>query len=406
MEKKIKIAFIKYAGLSAGGTEKFLQTVATNLDKDRFEVDYYYYCDASPYVGSDYRHADTNQERLRYIKERNINLVKFKVEAKDINTYTHDWVNTDFWDVFDEKKYDIIQTGRAGHPEYPFYKIKKTPIVDSIHTLAGVDNSYNISRVMHITKWSARQWVKMRGDKKRIVLVSHPMEIKPEVGDLKKELSLEGKFVFGLHQRDDDSIFSDIPLKAYKKIENENTAFVIMGGSNLYEKQAKDLGIKNFTKLPHSGNPQDIYNFLQTLTVYSHGRKDGELNSTAMAEAMYFSLPMVSHYSSGANGHVECIGEGGNVVKSIDEYSEELKKLMVDKEYFQYRKNNSKKRFMEMYDLKSQISIISKIYEDVIKNPLPYKTRRRYFDLKTTILRTLYNKYAISVYRKVKYFLK
>ena len=46
--KKIKIAFIKYAGCASGGTEKFLQVIAANLNKNKFEVDYFY-CDATPY---------------------------------------------------------------------------------------------------------------------------------------------------------------------------------------------------------------------------------------------------------------------------------------------------------------------------------------------------------------------
>ena len=37
--KKIRVAFIKFAGLAAGGTEKYLQTLATNLPKDEFEVE-------------------------------------------------------------------------------------------------------------------------------------------------------------------------------------------------------------------------------------------------------------------------------------------------------------------------------------------------------------------------------
>lgn len=38
----IKIAFIHWNGLSTGGTERFLQTIAANLPKDRFYVDFYY----------------------------------------------------------------------------------------------------------------------------------------------------------------------------------------------------------------------------------------------------------------------------------------------------------------------------------------------------------------------------
>ena len=38
----IKIAFVKFGGMSIGGTEKYLQTIASHLPKDQFEVDFYY----------------------------------------------------------------------------------------------------------------------------------------------------------------------------------------------------------------------------------------------------------------------------------------------------------------------------------------------------------------------------
>ena len=45
----IKIAFIKFGGMAIGGTEKVLQTIAAELPKDQFEVDFFY-CDAAPYI--------------------------------------------------------------------------------------------------------------------------------------------------------------------------------------------------------------------------------------------------------------------------------------------------------------------------------------------------------------------
>ena len=63
MVKKIRIAFIKYGGLSSGGTEKMLQIIAANLPKNRFAVDYFY-CDSSPYIGSNYKHPETDESRI------------------------------------------------------------------------------------------------------------------------------------------------------------------------------------------------------------------------------------------------------------------------------------------------------------------------------------------------------
>ncbi len=382
---KIRIAFIKYGGLSAGGTEKFLQTIAANLNPDRYDVTYFY-CNSSPYRGGNFVHAGTDTFRTDYMAGHGIKLVEFTVGAKDITTPLHEWRDTNFWEKFDEADFDIIQTGRAGHKEYPFNKITHTPIVDSLHLTAGVDNQRNISRVMHITKWSADKWVKAGGDEKRIVIVSHPMEISvSEATSMRENLHISPKVtVFGFHQRDADSIFSPIPLLAYKEVESDDTYFLIMGGSKLYREQATQLGIKNISFVNHSAEQKRIYSFLKTLTVYAHGRKDGEVNSTAMAEAMYFGLPIVSHYSEINNGHVECIADAGVVVGSIEAYATELRKLQNEKTYYEMRSENALKRFVENYELKGQIKRIESIYESVITNPFPYPTRRFLYSLHWT----------------------
>jgi hypothetical protein len=402
MNKKIKIAFIKSGGLSAGGTEKFLQVMAANLPKDRFEVDYYY-CDPAPFRNININTISTDPGRIEFMHEHNINLIKFNVECVDLSTYTHDWINTDFWEKFNENKYDIIQTGRAGHPEYPFFKIKHTPIVDSLHLSGMVDNQYNISRVMHICKWNADKWIKKGGDKKKIVSSSLFLYIpNKDYKNLRKELNIEDKFVYGFYQRNNDDIFSPIPLVAYKKEENDNTVFVLMNGSELYKKQAQELRIKNIIFLPFAKTQEKIYEFLLTLNVFAHGRRDGEVNSTVIAEAMRFGLPIVSHFSDINNGHVECIGNAGKVVASVDEYANELLKLKNDKDYYKYRSEEAKKRFAENYEISRQVNNIIKIYEDVIKNPFPNKTRRLYFHfVNFFIKRFIINKYTYLTLRKL-----
>jgi glycosyltransferase involved in cell wall biosynthesis len=374
--EKIRIAFVKFSGMAAGGSEKFLQVIAANLPKERFLVDYYY-CDAAPYIGAEYQVMNTDPSRVEYMQKHGVNLIKFSVKAKDITTPLHKWVDTDFFKKFNERNYDIVQTARSGHKEYPFYKIRKTPIVDSIHLDAGVDNQFNISRVMHLCNWSARRWVRRGGDSNRVVIVSHPISVPSgNVGDLRNDLNLSDKFIYGMHQRPHDSIFSPIPLNAYKRIETPETAFVMLGGGELYKKQAKDLGIQNIRFLKATGEMDKVYKFLKTLNVYAHGRKDGEINSQAMAEAMYCGLPIVSHTSNINNGHVECVGDAGKVVSREDEYKEELLKLKEDPSYYKLRSKAAEHRFNTNYQFSRQIKHFVEIYEDVIKNPFPRKLKR------------------------------
>lgn len=397
---KIRVAFIKYGGMSAGGTEKMLQIIASNLDKNKFAVDFYF-CDPSIFIGSDYTYPSTDINRLNYVKSSGVNLIKFTVGAVNLVNPFHKWVDTNFWEVFDETKYDLIQIGRAGHKEYPFNKINRTPIIDTIALTAGADNQYNIARVLHLCNWSADRWVKSGGDKSRSKIISLPIAIEDkDYGNFRTELELTDKFIFGMHQRNSDAIFSNLPLESYKMIENEQTAFIILGGSTLYKNQADKLGLKNIVFLPETGDSKIIFKFLSTLNVYAHGRKDGEVNSQAMAEAMFFGLPIVSHFSNINNGHVECIGNAGKVVATMSEYKAELEKLYQNKEYYLYVSKNSKQRFREKYELKKQIKHLEDIYQSVLEDPFPNPIRRILTSLHWTQNVRIVMKW---VYRKVRY---
>ena len=237
--EKIKIAFIKFGGMANGGTEKYLQTIAGHLPKDRFEVDFYY-CDAAPYIGSDFKHLDTDQSRVEYTESHGVNLIKFNVGFKDVTTSTHDWVDTNFWDVFDEEKYDVIQTGRSGHPEYPFTMINKTPIIDSIHLAGMAENKANVVTTVLISGEQKNKWIAAGGDPRKATIIPVPVEV-PDYTDesYREEYGWEDKCVFGMHQRVDNHIFSPIPLEAYDEVETDDTAFLILGGSVNYQKQAK-----------------------------------------------------------------------------------------------------------------------------------------------------------------------
>lgn len=365
--KKIKIAFIKHLGLSTGGTEKFLQTIAAGLPKDEFEVDYYY--------------SGADNQRKNYLTDNGVNLIEFKTSNPRVHRGKIWLDETDFFKVF--KGADLIQTGRCGLYEEPFCSIRNIPIIDSMHYVVGVDNQYNISRVMHISEFSKKKWIAMGGDESRIVMVSHPMII-PEIKfiNYRQELNLENKFIYGFHQRNDNAIFSEIPLKAYKEVENNNNAFVLLGGGDNYKNQAQELGLKNVHFLDHTGDISKIHSFIQMLDVYAHGRKDGELNSTAIAEALYYAKPVISHISDSFNGHVECIGNAGFVLENVYEYLAKMLELEQNKDLYNNLSVNAREQFNKMYDYNKQMDNIISIYRETLQNPYPDRLKRLCLDIK------------------------
>lgn len=350
----IKVAFIKYGGLAAGGTEIILQTLASNLPKNKFTVDYYY-CDASRYIGSDWKHPDTDFYRKQYVENNGVNLIKFDVEAKDITVKTHPWINTNFWEKFAEDNYDVIISARAGDPEYPFTKILNKPLIFFITLNAGVDNQSNINKNILISEWQAKQWLKKGGDPNRMIIFPILKDLsKHNINNTEKNAN---KFVFGFHQRSNDEIFSPVPLLAYKKIMNKNTEFRLLGGSKKYQKLSKDLELINFIQFDHSGNDAVISNFLNSLDVFAHGREDGETFGQVFVEAMLHKLPMISHRAQN-NAQIEVIGNAGKVFsrKNILGYAFEMRKLKNNKKYYNFRSKNSYERYTTIYSLEKNIN--------------------------------------------------
>lgn len=365
---KLKVCFIKFGGLATGGTERFLHTIAASLPKDKFDVDFYY-TDSAPYLGSNWIHPNTDPERKEYLEKSGVKLIRVEVQYKDVRTPTHEWINTNLWDLFDEKKYNILIIGRAGHREFPFYHIKTIPIIDILTLNAGVDNQENIYKTIHLSKWSGEVWAQSGGNREKLEIIPI-IQIMPEKkqSHLKKDLGIENKFVYGFHQRDSDGLFSEVPLLAYKMVEDEGTCFLLLGGSNEYSNQANTLGIKNFIQLPHTGNAEYIHSFLSTLDVFTHGRNDGETFGTVFTEAMFHKKPCISHKSS-SNGHIEVIGDGGFVLErnNIQGYAELMLKLKNDTNFYNELSQKGYNHYLQNFSYETQIDKIIKIIYDGVK---------------------------------------
>tara|TARA_R100001443_G_scaffold8318_2_gene17668 strand:+ start:3537 stop:4637 length:1101 start_codon:yes stop_codon:yes gene_type:complete len=361
---KIKIAFIKFGGMANGGTEKYLQTIAAYLPKDQFDVDFFY-CDAAPYIGSDFKHLDTDESRVEYCKSHGINLKKFNVEYKDVTKPTHDWVNTDFWEHFNEEDYDVIQTGRSGHPEYPFTMINNTPIVDSIHLAGMGENKSNVFKTVLISQEQKTRWINAGGASDKATIIPVPVEV-PNYTDesYREKFGWKDKFVFGMHQRNDIHIFSSIPLEAYDEIESDNTAFLILGGSSNHRKQAKDLELKNVQFLDTTSDIGLIHKFLNTLDVYAHGRSDGEQCSSSIIEGLSHGLPVISHTAT-SMGQAEQIGDAGKVVEDYEEYADVMRSMIDDYEYYRQCVTNASSRYNEIYNVESIVNRFIEIYKEV-----------------------------------------
>jgi glycosyltransferase involved in cell wall biosynthesis len=357
----VKIACLKFAGLGSGGTEKYLQTMACVLKK-KHDVDYFYTNNA-PMIGTSWRHPENCEKRKQYVESHGIKTVPIHLDAYDNNSKT--WIGSNIWDVFDPTQYDVVQTARYGFPEFPFTHIKGTKIVDSIHGDAS-DRVSRVERSILLCRWQADKWVRSGGDASKISIIPGLVYV-PDVFPVTTRAKYgipEDAFVYGIHQRNDDGIFSPVALMAYSQIQNNNTYFLVLGGSSLYRKAAEQLNLKNVIFVDFSPDPKDIHDFLNALDVYAHARSDGEVCSASITEALYHGLPVITH--PGQNmGHEEQIEGCGKMAYSVEEYAREMLALQENESYRQEKSHLALQRYTDKYCYKTVEQNILDLYESL-----------------------------------------
>jgi glycosyltransferase involved in cell wall biosynthesis len=356
----MKIACIKFAGLGSGGTEKYLQTLACILKK-KHDVDYYYTNNA-PMIGTSWRHPENSDVRKQYVESHGINTIPIHLDFYDNNQKT--WINSNIWDVFDPSKYDVVQTARYGFPEFPFTHIHGAKLVDSIHGDL-CDPVSKVQTSILLCKWQADIWIRSGGDASKIHIIPtvvYVPEKKPST--LREKLGIpQEAFVYGFHQRNDDGIFSPVSLAAYAHLQDENTYFILLGGSQRHRRLALELNLKNVFFVDFSARVEDIHDFLGALDVYTHARSDGEVCSASIIEAMYNGLPVVTHPAQNM-GHGEQIECCGKMAWSMEEYVDEMRKLKNEKSYLSDKRSATLAVYSERYCYKK----IEQQYLDIYSN--------------------------------------
>ena len=217
-------------------------------------------------------------------------------------------------------------------------------------------------------------WISAGGDPDKGIVFPLISDLPEKTNNnLKEVLGIpQDAFVYGLHQRANDGIYSPVALNAFSKLNDENSWFILMGGSSEYSKQAKTLGIKNFIQLEYSGDLSKLDLFLNTLDVYAHARADGETFGLAIAEAMSYGLPVISH-TAPAMGHVHTIRSAGFVCNSEEEYLNIMKKYKNNEDNVYINCSQAAiKIYKEDYDVNSIVNKITQIYRETLNVKKPW----------------------------------
>ena len=142
--------------------------------------------------------------------------------------------------------------------------------------------------------------------------------------------------------------------------------YIIVGPCNETKNKIKQLHLEDYFILYEPTNDDDfIDKFYNTIDIFAHYRFDGECHSTAIAQAMTYGKPVISHFA-GYNGQLETIGDSGFVVKNSMEYFLSILKLINDKNLYKNLSELSIKN-SEKYLIQNIIPKIETTYLNLLK---------------------------------------
>ncbi len=328
--KKTKISFVQYGGISY----RSLIDLAISLDKNLFEVNYFW-CHPGKDLFSNFNHLQATPEQVsievQRLRDGGVTPIQFSVKKRFIPDPTLPWIDTDFFEIFEDIETDIIFTWKGGRAEYPFNNLD-VPVVEW-NVFGMVDRSPNLVKSLAISPLCRELYLKNGGDADKSEVMYVPVLAPINTDNLRVQLSIEDDaIVCGMHQRPEDAIFSpmsmDAVLAASKKLKNK-IYFLVLGGSKLYQSHANSIGLNNFYQLKYEPGIDGVSRFLNTLDIYTHARADGETLGRVLQEAMMHKLPIISHKAQW-NAHIETIGPGGVVVSNSSQYASILSEWILD----------------------------------------------------------------------------
>ena len=337
--------------LTLGGTEKMVQIHLSHFIKDNTFNHYLAY------------RSKGNKAREKYFKEilGTDKLLCYDSHSTLLNTIRH-------------KKPFILHRYSAGIPEFPFVKeIKEhTKHFVSTSVFGDQDNTIEISKVIYVSKHV--QWMAGHQESENHHVVRNPIEAPYSTENLREELEIpQDAFVFGRIGRDDENIYDATNITAYSKVENNNTYFIFVNTSNRSRSDIKRLGIKNAKFIERTTSEVRLSQFYNSLNVLAHSRKDGECNPANVWEAAAHRKPVISHYGTTFNGHLETIQDSGFVVLrgDIDEYARIMKAFIDGIIDYQTLSDNAYRQWQKVTpELMGNKQL--NIYKSLLKKHLTY----------------------------------
>ena len=150
--------------------------------------------------------------------------------------------------------------------------------------------------------------------------------------NLRRELNIpQDAIVFGKIGR--PANFYSMALYAFDSLVKtyKNIFYIIIGPCQKVKDFLKRKKTPNIILFEPTNDDEFIEKFHRTIDAMLHYRSDGESHGTAIAQAMIYGKPVISHTSNQYNAQIETIGEGGAVAKNLKEYIHHTEQLIKNK---------------------------------------------------------------------------
>lgn len=343
--EKIKIVFYSHV-VDFAGTWRSHERILENLNRNFFE----------PYVMYNSSVENNRIEIVKKILGENF-VVPFETSGGKLGPeFGYPFVETNFNEVLNNISPHILHFARSGYFEWPFNQ-RLCPIQVETNIFAGKDESpfldYSITICDTIKNY--------RGSSDCTIYnpIPHPNNSKE---NLKQIYNIEeDTLILGRIGRADN--FTSISLEACKILKEKglNFKYIIISPCHLTKNFVEQNNlIDNVIFINQTNDDDFIHKFHNTLDIFAHYRVDGECHSTAIAQAMSYGLPIISHYA-GWNGQVETIQDGGFVCENAQNYAEKILELYQNKNLYNYVSQKSYERFKK-FSFEETIPKFEKIY--------------------------------------------
>ena len=234
---------------------------------------------------------------------------------------------TNFKEVCSTLGLDILHFARTGYYEWPFNDRHATLQIET-NIFGADDHSSFLDRSIAISTC-----VQKLKQKPSDILIPNPIPSRSanfdSVESLRKEYRFaESDIVWGRLGR--SANFHPIGLIAFKETQKvvPNLKYLIVGGCEQAKAFVANNNLQGVVFVEPTNDDDWIERFHKTINVFAHYRSDGETHGTAIAQALMYDIPVVSHYAQ-FNAQVETIGPGGLCAQNVEEYINAIKQLSL-----------------------------------------------------------------------------